>query len=521
MCLFLNTKRFVFFISLLAFASVSVDKGAADSSVTVPPDSALYPQLELLAGRNLIQSGLFSTKPFTRYEAARLVLEAVKASANHAYPFADSSKSIIERLQRDYEEELTDLQSGDSAATILKPFEAFSVQYQHVHGPFAFFNREGISYHEGGNARAEFQSRAKLGHVFSFFLQPGILYRENAGNAEGDSETKIRLQKGYATLTLDHSEIQVGRDALWWGPGYHGALLMSNNARPFDMVKWSNSEADLLPGLLKSLGPFRYQIVFSRFNDERKAGELVEPYFYGLRLDFKPHPYFEVGLSQACLFGGEGRRNLSFSDLIRIFYGNKDRSNTKLDSNQQVALDLALMFPDMRRTLFLADSVKVYAEIGAEDMGFLPDKRAYIFGLALNDFLLMENLRLRMEYANTVKTAEGLTVWYQHGSYPMTHEGRIFGHHAGTDADDLFFELSREDAGPYSYGLGFDLERSGIQTSRIVQKRRQIFLNLGYRFNPRAKIQFYGAQERIDNYNYLDAEIRRHHYFGVEFQLDF
>jgi len=48
-------------------------------------------------------------------------------------------------------------------------------------------------------------------------------------------------------------ELEVGRDSLWWGPGYNGALLMTNNARPFDLVKLSNAYPYRIPwiGLLK------------------------------------------------------------------------------------------------------------------------------------------------------------------------------------------------------------------------------------------------------------------------------
>ncbi len=42
---------------------------------------------------------------------------------------------------------------------------------------------------------------------------------------------------------------------------------------------------------------------------------------------------------------GEGRQALSFRDYIDILYGNVNRGGTKLDSNQQIAVDFSLRWP--------------------------------------------------------------------------------------------------------------------------------------------------------------------------------
>ena len=41
----------------------------------------------------------------------------------------------------------------------------------------------------------------------------------------------------------------------------------------------------------------------------------------------------------------------------------------------------------------------------------------------------------------------------------MKHYGRVFGHHAGTDSDDLFIELSHTIKDRFFYKVGFDKER--------------------------------------------------------------
>jgi hypothetical protein len=94
------------------------------------------------------------------------------------------------------------------------------------------FNNEGVNYGEGNNFVMQFQSQARLGKVISFFAQPALIYNHHAYDSYVDSDTNLRLHRGYAKINIFNFEIQVGRDSLWWGPGYHGAMLMSNNAIP-------------------------------------------------------------------------------------------------------------------------------------------------------------------------------------------------------------------------------------------------------------------------------------------------
>jgi hypothetical protein len=259
---------------------------------------------------------------------------------------------------------------------------------------------------------------------------------------------------------------------------------MSNNAKPFDMIKISNPRATLLPWIFSYLGPFRFNLLFSRLDDDEHkitdkatGDDLSKPYLYGLRFDFKPHPFFEIGLSHLVLFGGEGR-DISFTDFLKIAYSNKNRDGTELDSNQEVAIDLALTIPNVSRLVPFADSIKLYGEVGAEDTGKPPDRRAYLAGIALNDAFMVKGMKLRAEYAK-LSPGSVPTAWYSHGSYPMTYSGRVFGHHAGTDSDDLFIELSQTLENRFSYKIGFDKERNGISQSN-TQRKYQYFLETGY-----------------------------------------
>jgi hypothetical protein len=514
--------KFILLAVLAAFAFlVNTAPVSAGSSVNIPLDSPIYNDLETLSLRGLIKSGLFSIRPITRTEAGRLIFEAVNNLDKEDISLQASTKEILSDLQWEFRDEVAEIQNGTPPKTIIKPIDKLAVKYRYLDGPYSSYNNEGITYSDGNNVKVDFQSYGELWNVFSYYVQPMALYNQKDGDAtNSDGDTKeVRLQKGYIKLTFGNLELEAGRDALWWGPGYRGTLLMSNNAQPFDMIKLSNPQATLLPSILKYLGPFKFNLVFSELNDNRPAPYRANPYFYGLRLDFKPHSNFEIGMSQNCLFSGAGNRDLSFTDILNILYSNENLSG-KEESNQQVAIDVALTVPNVSRLIPLAGSMKVYGEWGAEDTGLPPDRRAYIVGAMFHDVLRQDNLKFRVEYANTSpKSVPG--AWYNHPSYPMRYEERVFGHHAGGDADDLFFELSQDRLGRYSYKIGFDEQRKGLDTKTYTEETYEAYAEIGYALMEKTKMLFKYGYQRIKNYQNVADDNRNNHLAGAELQFSF
>ena len=72
---------------------------------------------------------------------------------------------------------------------------------------------------------------------------------------------------------LGRCEIEAGKDSMWWGPGYHGSILMSNNAEPFKMLKLSTPSPVSLPWIFKALGPFKVVWFLTQLEDDRPVPE--------------------------------------------------------------------------------------------------------------------------------------------------------------------------------------------------------------------------------------------------------
>jgi hypothetical protein len=501
----------------------------AASSVNVPLDSWVYSALETLEGYGLIDSALSGTRPYARLEVARLVGEAIKkwedlVARKKPSGFGEEEliPALLDRFKREFNVELIDLgfMEGSRASTYLKPVDEVFFKYifqtdnpvvrpQNANPPthtiYPIYNNDGIVYRKQNNFSTELQGEARLWNHFSLYYQP--IFKA----FEGEGAT-VELEKGYLKAEAVNVEVEVGRDSLWWGPGRNGALLLTNNARPFDLVKLSNPQPFHLP----LLGLFKFNLFWSKLDNEQPS--IPHPTLHGLHLDFKPHPIFEVGISQIAIFDGEGRTALSFSDYFQILYGNKTQTG-KLDSNQQVSVDFSLRWPNMDKYLPIARSLKFYGEWGAEDTGVPPDRRAYLFGLFLNDLFLSGRMDFRLEYTNT-SPASVPNAWYTHPSYPPTYHERLFGHHVGSNGEDIFVRLNNYLSTKLQLGVDFNYENHGHMDA-LKTYSYQWGADVDYWIRDRVNIKGRYILESFNDPDSIAGGDKIHHLFGLEFRWRF
>lgn len=501
----------------------------AASSVNVPLDSWIYPALEKLEGYGLIESALSGTKPYSRMEVGRLLEEAMKkwegaGSRRKLSGFAEKDliPYLLERFKREFKRELIDfgVVEGAKSPSFLKPVDEIILKYQYqtddpvvrpqsgnpsTHAIYPIYNNDGIVYRKNNSFSAELQGEARLWNHFSLYYQPIFKAFER-------EDTRLDLEKGYLKAEGLNLELEVGRDSLWWGPGSNGDLLMTNNVRPFDLVKLSTPQPFSLP----LIGLFKFNIFLSRL--DYGAPSISEPLLYGLRLNFKPHPIFEIGISQIVIFQGEGRKALSFTDYFKILYGNKNYSG-KLENNQQVAIDFSIRWPNFDKILPVFRSLKFYGEWGAEDTGFPPDRRAYLLGLFLSDLFLAGRVDLRLEYANTSPTSIP-TAWYTHAEYPPLYHERIFGHHVGSNGEDIFIRLTGYLSSKLLLGLDFNRESQGIREADTTRDY-QGGADLEYWLRDQMSIRGRYILEQFKDPNSIAGGDATHHFFLLELRKRF
>ena len=375
----------------------------------------VYDILQRLEAEGVIQSALLNTKPLSRKEVIRLIKEAER-NAEDRSPFI---RSLIQNLKEQFGDEVDDTR-------YVKPLDKVRVTYINADSQPSelSYNNEGDDYDDGSNFRLETISRMELGW-FSLFVNPELTY--------SDSDTDVIMNKVYGVLDVWGWELEVGTDSQWWGPGYHGSILMSNNPEPLPLIKLTNSRPFLLPWVFKYLGLFKFTYFMTRLEEDR---DVPEPYLWGMRMDFKPSPYVEIGLQRTAMLGGEGRPS-GFSTWWDSFTG-KDENDANGAGDQRAGCDIKLTLP------FESQPLQIYFDgAGEDESGGLPSNWALLYGVYFPRILDFERIGLRAEYVNNHISGKP-NVWYNHSIYTSgyTYEGRIIGHHMGTDSEDMLIEVS-------------------------------------------------------------------------------
>ncbi len=444
----------------------------AGTSPNIPLDNWVYEYLESLDARGFIRSGILSTRPFSRLEGARLTGEALAIWSSLPLDRQEGMRSVslmLKRLEREFQ--------GDQITYgYFKPLDTAYIKYLYNNNPPDHLNtnHNGDILDEGHNVRIGLSPALKLWDSLSFYVTP-----EFRG---GEEDSEWDVIQAYGILSLHNVELEIGREPMWWGPGVHGGLLLTNNATPFDMIRLTSQSPFLLPWFFSRLGPLKPTLFVTELEKER---DFPQTKLMGMRLDFRPHPSFRFALSRTIMFGGEGRERLSAGDWIKVLVADDKSehptSGSGIDNNNIMSLDFSWRLTDFNSFLPL-NGARLYGEIGAENSSGneWPKEKAFLGGIWVEDPLLLRGTSLRLEWATTAKNTKH-NAWYSHGVYTSgyTYKGNIIGHHMGADADDLFARVEHLTEGGIRIGVETDVERKGVHAAS-THNRTWLALDLSY-----------------------------------------
>lgn len=513
--------RISFFVFLLLFCPVVSSWG-----LTVPLESWVYPAIDRLTGFGVVQSALVGSRPYSRAEVGRLVVEADHSLDKADYPFA--ATGLVERLKTEFSSEIRDFEMGSlrQGVDVVKPLQDVSFKYVYQEGEAVAiadrrdgfresrirarqtalnYNNYGIEYREHANAQLSFSGWARFwDDRFSLEWRPLLELQESDGGPS------IGLLNAVAAVKLAKIDLSFGRQSLWWGQGRHGSLILTNNAKPLDMLRLTNESPVLLPWIFSKLGPFRFDFFLTELESDRVV---PNPYLGGLRVDFKPAPWLELGGSRAAVFGGDGRPGLRFDDVLYIIGGENVAGRDNDTSNQLAAIDGRLRLP------FLY-GVEVYGEWGGEDqadlLGIIPffSNMAYLVGLYVPRLDPQGFFDLTLEYADLSHIDDNSPLWYRHGIYQSgyTYQQKILGHHAGSGAEDFFMELGGP-AGRGRFSASVDFENRGSDQP-LQEKHTQISLGVNFPLHQFWDIDLSVSYEKVTNSGYIDGN-DQHQYLAT------
>ncbi|MBT8349253.1 MAG: hypothetical protein HKP62_07405, partial [Sulfurovum sp.] len=271
------------------------------------------------------------------------------------------------------------------------------------------------------------------------------------------NEDDIFFRDTYMRYNAYNLNLTVGRQSLWWGPGSHGTLLLSNNAKPVDMIRLNNDKP-LRFESLSFLGNIDFDILFGQLSKQigirNPDGSLGagNPKIFAAQISIAPTPYLEIGLYRTAIFGGADRAEdpstiwdvlLPFNDIENIA--------SEEPGDQKGGFTVKILLPNDVQPFSL------YGEISGEDeANHLPSKNSYLVGLDLIDLAGIRGLNVNLEYLHMSKT----NVWYRHHLYQegYTNDGFIMGHAHGGTGEQGNIELAYQPDMTSTYNVGFQRE---------------------------------------------------------------
>jgi hypothetical protein len=252
--------------------------------------------------------------------------------------------------------------------------------------------------------------------------------------SRGEDRHALRPDGTYLGVNIANLMISAGWVERWWGPGWQGSLILSNNARPIPgvAIERQHSDASRLP-VLRLLGRWRWSAALGFL--ERSGVPVTDARFFAARLDVRPVPWLELGLSRTAQWCGSSRPcDLStFADLLR---GRDNTGSGSEPGNQLAGYDLRLRSP------WRALPAALYVQLTGEDeAGALPSKFLGLAGAEAWGNTRWGLLRISAEYADTAcnfsRVRPEFDCAYRHGLYPQgyAYQGRSIGHSIDGDGE--------------------------------------------------------------------------------------
>ena len=248
----------------------------------------------------------------------------------------------------------------------------------------------------------------------------------------------------YAKFKLPWFDVLVGEDNLRWGPGRHGALLLSDNPLPIDMIK-----------LTASKKPIKFQALVGILE-----GAAKNRYISGHRLELHLWDKVNLGIAETIVFAPFGA---TYLNTLQI-YTATDTPPKTVDGEEKFNSNNILTSGDI--DVLALKNLEFYSELMIDDFVPTGGLRSYKhwgskFGVLLGVYYInpfsLADADLRIEYAFINQFA------YTH-SPPITtytHQGSVIGHRIGTDADDLWLSIKHYLTDKISASLSYERERHG------------------------------------------------------------
>lgn len=486
-----------------------------------------YTDIDKLIASNLIEDAISSQRPWTRAEFARLTLEAENALPRMCSSCENRYEILlrISRLKHQFEPEIAFMNDGqahwvsrpvDRIQTFLAGLNSHerSIPFDNGMGfldgsiePMTQY-MEGLRFTPGSNLLLRSDHWATYPGVASLYVQPDLMI---PGGNEGSFGDVFNFHKLYGTIDLGPVDFTLGRDTVVYGFGEHGGILLSDNARPLDMIKVSLPSPVILPGFLKALGSFRCSNFVADLGSNRESPHAK---LIGMILTARPSSIFEISLEHTYIIGGDKRQDTRWSHYLSEWFFLRPGFGRDGDfADHRVGWNMQLMLPFLSNAEM--DLEMVFEDLGIDSIvADLTYRKGLMGGLYFPILLGDFNSSLRIRYYQTSPLI------YRHGGfisgYQLDH--RILGLPSGNASQGITLKYQKEIRNASRLLIGGTLEQydAGIYNQK---DETQMFLietkPLEHRLRFEAEFEFHLnsllsfkpklAYERVWNFGFVDG----------------
>jgi Capsule assembly protein Wzi len=259
-----------------------------------------------------------------------------------------------------------------------------------------------------------------------------------------DDGKEFRADGSYLGVNFGNFMLSAGFMERWWGPGWDNSLILSTNARPIPSVTLERNYTDPFKSKwLSWIGPWRASIAMGRA--EASGVPVEDVRFFAARVNFRPRPWLEFGLTRTAQWCG-GDRPCDWGTFVDMVFGHDNQTTDGSPSAQQPGNQMAGY--DMRlRSPWRALPLVFYTQwIGEDEAGGLPSKFIGQFGLETWGSTRFGGWRARVEYNDTAcnfdRENPDFGCAYRNEIYPQgyAYRGQIIG--SSMDNDSRMFTLA-------------------------------------------------------------------------------
>ncbi len=444
----LLTLCFILIFSALAYAQGIVNLTIHDE---------VYAFIKRLTAKNLIGQRLDTTQPLTRREIAKALIEVTEGCLAGRIRLTDVEKKHLEIYQWLWGEEIGLLKPELLIPTARNHTIAIKSENHYIVFDFKV-KQENASVRSYAQERrnssitsTEVKMLGRLGPnigISSTLHMRALLgsdiynpYREeNNWNMKPVITSGMTSMEGYIVLDQPWISAQWGLNKAWWGPGWRGALILSDNSAPMDNIKLSSS-----------YGPLKYTY-FMAILRESMFKEYHPKYISAHRIEFLPYRGINIGLSEVVVF----------ADRLEVRYLNPLISFQSMQAEDNKNNGLIGMDFDVT----LIPSIEFYGELMVDDIQLQKGKKLLRtwgskYGILAGGYWVdpigLKDSDIRAEYAFVNQYA----YTHRYNAINYTHQGSVIGHWMGTDADNLWLKIGHWFTDKLHVSMTYERERHG------------------------------------------------------------